>query len=158
MTRLIQQLVCPSDITQNVDSGLATAVVTYVAPVGTDNCGIATTVQIAGLASGIAFPVGTTTNTFEVTDAAGNTSTCSFDVIVVDSEAPVINCISDITQDTDSSVCEAVVTYVAPVGTDNSAGSSYGTNSRTSIRSNIPNWNNNKYLCGDGCVWTNSYM
>ena len=57
-----------------------------LAPVGTDNCGIATTVQIAGLASGIAFPVGTTTNTFEVTDAAGNTSTCSFDVIVVDSD------------------------------------------------------------------------
>ena len=33
-------IVCPSDITQNVDSGLATAVVTYVAPVGTDNCGV----------------------------------------------------------------------------------------------------------------------
>ncbi|WP_411032430.1 HYR domain-containing protein, partial [Spongiimicrobium sp. 3-5] len=113
---------CPADITQNVDAGLSTAVVTYTAPVGTDNCGIANTVQIAGLVSGSAFPVGTTTNTFEVTDDAGNTMTCSFDVTVVDSEAPVINCPADITQDTDAGVCEAVVTYTAPVGTDNSPG------------------------------------
>ncbi|WP_371815810.1 HYR domain-containing protein, partial [Flagellimonas sp. 389] len=95
---------------------------TYTAPVGTDNCGTATTVQIAGLASGAAFPTGTTTNTFEVTDGAGNTFTCSFDVTVVDSEAPVINCPSDIVQDTDAGVCEAVVTYTVPVGTDNNPG------------------------------------
>ena len=57
------------------------AVVTYTAPVGTDNCG-ATTTQIAGLASGATFPVGTTTNTFRVTDAAGLTAECSFKVTV----------------------------------------------------------------------------
>ena len=34
------------------------------------------------LASGSAFPVGKTTNTFKVTDAAGNTATCSFVVTV----------------------------------------------------------------------------
>jgi hypothetical protein len=39
-------------------------------------------VQTAGLPSGSLFPVGTTTNTFEVTDEAGNTNTCSFDVTV----------------------------------------------------------------------------
>ena len=39
-------------------------------------------VQTAGLPSGSTFPIGTTTNTFEITDAAGNTSTCSFDVVV----------------------------------------------------------------------------
>ena len=38
--------------------------------------------QTAGLASGSDFPVGTTTNTFMVTDIEGNTATCSFDVIV----------------------------------------------------------------------------
>ncbi len=38
--------------------------------------------QIAGLPSGSVFPVGTTTNTFEATDPAGNTVTCSFDVTV----------------------------------------------------------------------------
>jgi len=39
-------------------------------------------VQTAGLASGSEFPIGTTTNTFTITDAAGNVSTCEFDVIV----------------------------------------------------------------------------
>ncbi|MEM6719887.1 MAG: lectin-like protein [Bacteroidota bacterium] len=38
--------------------------------------------QIAGLPSGSEFPIGTTTNIFEATDAAGNTVTCSFDVTV----------------------------------------------------------------------------
>jgi Leucine-rich repeat (LRR) protein len=38
--------------------------------------------QIAGLPSGSEFPIGTTTNIFEASDAAGNTVTCSFDVTV----------------------------------------------------------------------------
>ncbi|AUC83451.1 HYR domain-containing protein [Lacinutrix sp. Bg11-31] len=38
--------------------------------------------QTAGLASGSDFPIGTTTNTFVVTDVSGNSVTCSFDVIV----------------------------------------------------------------------------
>ncbi|MEM6721681.1 MAG: HYR domain-containing protein [Bacteroidota bacterium] len=40
-------------------------------------------IQTAGLASGSVFPLGTTTNTFEATDAAGNTISCSFDITVV---------------------------------------------------------------------------
>jgi len=47
-----------------------------------------TTVQTAGLASGDIFPIGTTTNTFSITDLSGNTSTCSFDVTVEDNFAP----------------------------------------------------------------------
>ncbi|WP_435578278.1 HYR domain-containing protein [Gilvibacter sp.] len=38
--------------------------------------------QTAGLSSGSEFPIGTTTNTFEVSDGSGNVSTCSFDVTV----------------------------------------------------------------------------
>jgi len=49
-------------------------------------------VQTAGLPSGSAFPVGTTTNTFDVTDTNGNTTTCSFDVTVEDNEAPIALC------------------------------------------------------------------
>ncbi|HEY0109281.1 MAG TPA: HYR domain-containing protein, partial [Fibrella sp.] len=45
----------------------------------------------SGLPSGSTFPVGTTTNTLSATDAAGNTSTCSFTVTVVDNEAPVLS-------------------------------------------------------------------
>src|SRR6202008_244261 len=54
-------------------------------------------VQIAGLPSGSAFPVGVTTNTFRVTDASGNTATCSFNVTVVDNQAPAITCPANIT-------------------------------------------------------------
>jgi len=36
---------CPGDITQNVDDGMPTAVITYAIPVGTDNCSGATTAQ-----------------------------------------------------------------------------------------------------------------
>ena len=49
-------------------------------------------IQTGGLASGSVFPVGTTTNTFEVIDASGNTATCSFDVTVNDTEAPNTIC------------------------------------------------------------------
>lgn len=87
---------CMGDITQNSDTGLCTAVVTYTAPVGTDNCPGATTSQTAGLPSGSAFPVGTTTNTFEVTDSSGNSNSCSFDVIIADNELPTPVC-QDIT-------------------------------------------------------------
>lgn len=40
--------------------------------------------QTAGFASGSQFPVGTTTNTFEVTDIAGNSVQCNFDVTITD--------------------------------------------------------------------------
>jgi len=45
--------------------------------------------QTTGLASNTLFPVGTTTNTFVSVDAMGNSSSCSFDVVITDNEAPV---------------------------------------------------------------------
>lgn len=83
-------ITCPADITVNNDPGVCGAQVTYVAPVGTDNCPGATTEQTEGLASGATFPTGTTVNTFVVTDAAGNKAKCSFDVTLVDNENPII--------------------------------------------------------------------
>src|SRR5207237_6472607 len=79
---------CPTNIVANVDAGLCSAVVTYTAPVGTDNCAGAVTTQTGGLTNGAAFPVGVTTNTFVVTDAAGNTATCSFTLTVNDNDPP----------------------------------------------------------------------
>ncbi|MBK9641385.1 MAG: HYR domain-containing protein [Saprospiraceae bacterium] len=116
------QITCPSPIVKSNDPGLCSALVTYTAPVGTDNCPGANTIQTAGLASGSYFAVGTTTNTFKVTDAAGNTMTCSFTVTVNDTELPQINCPNNITVSTDAGLCTAVVNYTTPVGTDNCPG------------------------------------
>lgn len=75
-------ITCQVDIVVDFDPAVNGAVVTYTPPVGSDNCSGATTAQIAGLPSGATFPVGTTTNTFRVTDASGNTAQCSFKVTV----------------------------------------------------------------------------
>src|SRR5207237_1077675 len=117
-------IVCPADITQNTDTNACGAIVSYTAPLGTDSCPGSSTAQTAGLASGSLFPLGVTTNTFVVSDAAGNTATCSFTVTVLDNQAPVIVCPADITQNTDTNACGAIVSYTAPVGTDSCPGSS----------------------------------
>lgn len=86
---------CPATINADTDPGRCDAVVNFSVPTE-DNCAGETLNQLTGLPSGSIFPIGTTTNSFEVTDAAGLTSSCSFDVIVTDTEAPVVNCL-DIT-------------------------------------------------------------
>ncbi|MCG2419635.1 M36 family metallopeptidase, partial [Aequorivita sp. F47161] len=69
----------------------------------------ATLVQTAGLPSGSTFTVGTTTNTFVATDGAGNTSTCSFDVTVNDTEPPVASCVGAFTIQLDASGAASIV-------------------------------------------------
>ncbi|MGB7499006.1 MAG: M36 family metallopeptidase, partial [Moheibacter sp.] len=51
--------------------------------------------QTEGLPSGSAFPVGTNVVTFQADDGDGNVTTCSFNIIVTDAIAPVINCPAD---------------------------------------------------------------
>ncbi|GGZ71236.1 HYR domain-containing protein [Algibacter mikhailovii] len=75
-------ITCLDNITETISLEKAFTTVIYKAPAGTDNKPGAITKQIAGLASGSEFPIGTTTNTFEVTDTSGNKTTCSFDVVV----------------------------------------------------------------------------
>ncbi len=81
-------ITCPGNLSANVGAGMCGAVVTYITPVGTDNCAVVSTVQTTGLASGETFPVGVTTNTFKVTDAAGNSDSCSFTVTITDNTNP----------------------------------------------------------------------
>jgi hypothetical protein len=72
---------CPASITlePTCPSG---AIAMYTEPVGTDNCAGATTARTAGGASGSVFPIGTTTVTYTVNDAHGNSASCSFTVTV----------------------------------------------------------------------------
>ena len=75
--------------------------------------------QIAGIASGGVFPVGITTNTFRVTDGAGNTATCSMTVTVVDNQAPAVTCPPNRTVSTDVGACVATVPTLNPTVSDN---------------------------------------
>jgi hypothetical protein len=112
-------ITCPGNIASANDAGLCSAVVNFTAPVGGDNCSGTSTSQTSGQASGTAFPVGSTTNTFVVTDAFGNSASCSFTITVNDTEAPVISCPADISVNNDAGQCGAVVSYAAPSFSDN---------------------------------------
>ncbi|MEP0456991.1 HYR domain-containing protein, partial [Nonlabens sp.] len=84
--------------------------------------------QTAGLASGSTFPVGTTTNSFTITDRSGNTASCSFDVVIVaDTTAPVadVATLTDVTAE-----CE-VTSLIAPTATDDCAATVTVTNDAT---------------------------
>ncbi|MBK7408030.1 MAG: HYR domain-containing protein [Saprospirales bacterium] len=83
-------IVCPSDMTVYTDPNLCTAVVNYSFPYSTDNCPGYEITQLLGPNSGEPFDLGLTTVEFEVTDDNGNSATCSFEVTVVDAQAPII--------------------------------------------------------------------
>jgi hypothetical protein len=112
---------CPANITVSNTTGQCGANVTYATPVGADNCAGATTTQTAGLASGSFFPVGTTTNTFRVTDASGNSTLCTFTVRVNDTQSPTLTCPANMTVSTPIGSCTAIVNYT-PTATDNCTG------------------------------------
>lgn len=76
-----------------------------------DNCSNYTIDQLP--AQGTSVTAGTSTITLTVTDAGGNTDQCSFDLQVIENEAPVITCPSDI------STCDPIVTYSDPTFSDN---------------------------------------
>ena len=79
---------CPANITVSNDPGVCGAVVTYVTPTETGNCGGTIT---SNHPSGETFPVGTTTVTLTDTRLDGTTTTCSFTVTVNDTEFPVVS-------------------------------------------------------------------
>ena len=98
--------------------------------IATDNCVIgsyqydltgATTATGLTTLNGVAFNQDTTTVLWTVTDLAGNTATCTFNVIVQDNELPAITCIADQSVNTDAGVCDYTVvgTTWDPTGSDN---------------------------------------
>ena len=113
---------CPTNISVSNDPGDCGALVNYTVPVGTDDCPGATTTLTNGLSSGVQFPIGITTVEYTVTDLAGNSATCSFDVEVIDNELPTITCPADVNETADLGLCEADaagVTLGTPTTNDN---------------------------------------
>jgi len=89
---------CPDTIYVNNTPGSCGAIVDYPEFVATANCGgdILSIKQTEGLPSGTMFPVGITTNSFLFTKTTGEEKTCSFDVVVFDTESPVISDINKV--------------------------------------------------------------
>ncbi|MDD4214785.1 MAG: HYR domain-containing protein, partial [Bacteroidales bacterium] len=109
---------CPADISVSNDPGVCGAVVNYTVDYS-DNCPGAVLSMTSGLASGSTYPIGTTPHTYFVTDAAGNSAACSFNVTVTDDEDPVITCPSNISADNDAGLCSASITIIDATATDN---------------------------------------
>lgn len=99
--------------------------VTWTAPTATDNCTLAS--LTSNYAPNTCFPVGTTTVTYTAKDAAGNTSTVSFDVVVKAQE--VNSCLNDVTAPTFANCPKSYTVYTTelcaaggwkePTATDN---------------------------------------
>jgi hypothetical protein len=113
-------ITCPANITQNTPAGQCSAMVTYASPMVSDNCpGMGS--PTCSPASGSTFPVGTTTVTCTVSDAMGNTASCTFTVTVVDNQPPAITCSANITVTNTLNLLGATVSFTV-TATDNCPG------------------------------------
>jgi hypothetical protein len=112
----------PANITINNDLGSCGAVVTYSAPTFDDDCdgnGLLGTMT-AGLASGSNFPIGSTTVTYQYTDASSQSVSTSFTVTVNDTENPTITAPAAVTVSADAGSCVATgVGLGTPATADN---------------------------------------
>lgn len=105
-------ITCPNDIDLNNDPGVCGALVNYSVTADDTEDGALTPTITSGLASGELFPVGITEVFASVTDSNNNTVSCSFIVTITDTELPIANCPSDITQTaTNPGDTGAVVNY-----------------------------------------------
>lgn len=78
------ELECPNDIIVYAPARGSGANVSYPFPKAKDNCGIASISQLSGNKSGDLFPAGNTQNVFKAVDIYGNYTTCTFNVVVID--------------------------------------------------------------------------
>lgn len=76
------QTECPPDTTITTTPGICNMIYTYKGLCAYDETPGVTITQTTGLASGVSYPLGNTTNTFVATDADGKTTSCNFTVTV----------------------------------------------------------------------------
>jgi len=103
---------CPTTMVMvGTDVDECGAKVNWSIPIATDNCGLATLSQTAGPQSGSPVAAGApVTVTYTATDIFGNSSDCSFEVLVVDTQDPdIIVCPEDRDVANDPGLCSATV-------------------------------------------------
>lgn len=104
----------PSTITRYSTATQCSAVASWSGITAVDNCGTATVTT--SVASGSVFNLGSTTVTVTATDAAGNQSTSTFQVVVLDTINPIWN---SVPQNITIGSCASAVTYSTPGAVDN---------------------------------------
>jgi hypothetical protein len=110
-----------ADVPHNNDTDSCSWSGTVGAPGFTDNCTSATLSATIGgdsydWTSNHTFPVGTTVIVWKATDHCGNMSTSNQNVVVTDTQAPVISCAHDITVNADAGGCTAIVNNLYGTG------------------------------------------
>ena len=112
---IIPVITAPANINTTLTAGCTKTGINLGTPVTSDNCTIASVTNDAPTA----FPVGTTTVTWIVTDASGNTATATQTVTVTDAINPTITAPSNITVNANSSCVAFNVALGTPVTADN---------------------------------------
>ena len=112
---IIPVITAPANIATTLTTGCTVTSLNLGTPVTTDNCTIASVTNNAPTA----FPVGTTTVTWTVTDASGNTATATQTVTVTDAINPTITAPAAITVNANASCVAFGVALGTPVTADN---------------------------------------
>ncbi len=115
---------CPNDTTIISNGSTCGKLYTWTAPTFSDNCDTNPILTLSSLPSGLqngsTFPIGTSTLTYTVIDASGNSTQCSFIVTVIDTTNPVISaCPSDTNLNNLIGMCSANYTWIPPQFNDN---------------------------------------
>ena len=129
----------PADKTVNISGGNCSALVKWIAPSATDNCGMESLVSSEGNDPGdpVLLGVGVHTITYTATDVNGNSDTASFVITVIDQIVPTItNCPSNVTVNTENNICGARVFYVQP-NVNDCNGASLSINNKAYLSGNI---------------------
>ena len=109
---------CPPNLTINTDQNTCEAIFSWTEPTFVDLC--SNPVSVSSTHSpGDTFQVGTTTIFYIAIDASGNSVMCSFDLTVIDNQAPIPVCPPSITVESMVKECGNVVTWDQPIAADN---------------------------------------
>ncbi len=112
-------ITCPATATLSADAGQCSSSAAIGLATATDNC---SGVLVSGPMPAGPYAIGTTTVTWTATDAAGNISTCTQDVVVTDDESPVITCPATANLSADAGQCSSSASIGVATATDNCAG------------------------------------